>query len=249
MLGYGDPRTIYKLHANNTFVSIVAPEVGSDFDNVILEFVEYDKNTKKKLNEIDIYYTIPEFLSLCHMIIDRTVINMIKADKANCKAKNIKYSSSKLFPTRGGGEENGVTKYRESYFRCSSLDTMDGMLAAERCDGYRDKDKKINPKKEASRETIRVAFLFPELYNMAAYGLQRIQAFIIAQQMAGCFSRSTSFNSSSEENTIKELDQVASVEPSVSPVYSPVSYQGNVPDNTINPDEQYYQQYMMQYGM
>lgn len=259
-----DPRTIYKIHANNTFVSVIGPDINSKYDNVVLEFVEFDKQTKKKVNEIDVYYDIPSFLTLCQMIIDKSVINTIKFDKQNCTTKGIKYSSSRFFQRRGGGDKvvgkdaNGTLikacKYRELYFCASSLSSMNGMVTAEECDGTRDDKGLINPKtdpntkKRINSVPIRVPFLFDDLFNMAMIGKARIEAFILAKQIRGDYNREPVQEVASDVSQAIATDNMNDVNEVNSTSSSASAYNESYPEPEFDADQAYYEQYMAQYS-
>lgn len=249
-----DPRTIYKIHANNTFVSVIGPDINSKYDNVVLEFIEFDKNTNKKVTEIDVYYSIPEFLTLCEMIRDRTLIGMIKADKQRCIQNNIKYSDGRLCAKRGGGVVDNQVKYRENYFCSASSPKMDGMMVAEIMDGVKNQQGLINPKLTnnavTNKHIVRVPFLFPDLYNMAMIGLYRIQAFLTAKQLRGCFDRVRQEGQGYEEvQNVQPQEEVQNYQADVQPQYSQ-GYQGQPSNENMdfNADQAFYESYAAQYG-
>ena len=243
-----DPRTIYKIHANNTFVSVIGPDINSKYDNIVMEFVEFDKASNRKTAEIDIY-------SLCEMIKDRTLIGMIKGDKQRCLQNNIKYSDARLCDKRGGGTVENIIKYRENFFCSASSPKMDGMMVAEIMDGVKNQQGLINPKltngSVTNKQTIRVPFLFPDLYNMAMIGLYRIQAFLTAKQLRGDFDRVRQGEAQGYDEVQPQVQQEFNQNVQEEPRYSQ-GYQGNPSNdaansNTINPDEAYYNQYMSMY--
>lgn len=255
-----DPRTIYKIHANNTFVSIIGPDINSKYDNVVMEFVEFDKNSNKKVGEVDVYYSLPEFLSLCAMIKDRTLINMIKGDKQRCIQNNIKYSDGRLLAKRGGGTVDNQIKYRENYFCSASSPKMDGMMVAEIMDGVKNDKGLINPKLTnntvTNKKVIRVPFLFPDFYNMAVIGEARINAFLVAKQLRGDFDRAKNEGQGYEEvpqgQDNVQYQQYTQGYEQTQPQYTQgyVQPQQSAGGGTseFNPDEAYYQQYASQYG-
>ncbi len=266
-----DPRTIYKIHANNTFVSVIGPDINSNYDNIVMEFVEFDKNSNRKVGEIDIYYSIPEFLSLCQMIIDRTMINMIQNDKKRCIENNIKYSDARLLPKRGGGMVNNHIMYRENYFCSASSDRMNGMMIAEIMDGIKNQQGLINPKltngSVTNKKIIRVPFLFNDIYNMAMISMYRIQAFLTAKQLRGDFDRSIKDSKTNSEmlpnenyydsnedkvnepymNYSEGTPEECFSEPQYTHGYQKSSKEKDI-KTELNPDEIYYQQYSAQYG-
>lgn len=248
-----DPRTIYKIHANNTFVSVIGPDINSNYDNVVMEFVEFDKNSNKKVSEIDIYYSIPEFLTLCQMIADRTLIGMIKADKQRCVQNNIKYSDGRLCDKRGGGTVDNVIKYRENYFCSASSSNMDGMIVAEIMDGIKNQKGLINPKltngSVTNKKVIRVPFSFQDFYNMAMIGQFRIQAFLTAKQLRGDFDRVKQEANGYDEVPAESGQESAQKEALF--VQTDFQYsQGyqEAESNEFNSDQAYYEQYASQYG-
>ena len=255
-----DPRTIYKIHAETTLVAVICPDINSDFDNVVLEFVEFDNKTNKKLFEIDIYYTLPAFLSLCQMIKDRTLIGMIKADKARCQQNNIKYSNAKLLSHRGGGEVDDVVKYREDYFCCASSPNLDGVITAEIMDGEENAKGLINPKYTNSsvtnKKTIRVPFRFNDLYNMAMISQYRFQAFFTAKQLRGDFDRGRQDNPVEQgfEQVNVQAETVSEVQASSQPEAEPQYAQGYQLEEEssynaeFNSDQAFYDQFASQYG-
>ena len=224
------------------------------FKSEVLEFIEFDKNTNKKVTEIDVYYSIPEFLTLCEMIRDRTLIGMIKADKQRCIQNNIKYSDGRLCAKRGGGVVDNQVKYRENYFCSASSPKMDGMMVAEIMDGVKNQQGLINPKLTnnavTNKHIVRVPFLFPDLYNMAMIGLYRIQAFLTAKQLRGCFDRVRQEGQGYEEvQNVQPQEEVQNYQTDVQPQYSQ-GYQGQPSNENMdfNADQAFYESYAAQYG-
>lgn len=185
-----DPRLIKKFAGSKILCSILAPDPETDFDCVILEFVEFDPQTYKKKDEIDIYLDLGYFLGLCHMVIDRTVLEGIKSDQNQMKMTGKTFSDAKLFFRRGGGVVNGVIRYREFYIQASSHSHTSVLLVAEECDGYKDSKGLINPKKGAnSKKVKRIPVDYMELYNTACLSISRINAFFVAKQLRGAYER------------------------------------------------------------
>ena len=262
-----DPRLIYKIHADNTFVSVIGPD--NKYDNVVLEFIEFDKKSNKKLNEIDIYYTIPDFLTLCQMIKDRTLIGMLWKDKVRCQQNNITYSDGRLVSKRGGGMVDNVVKYRETYFCSAASDKMSGVFVAEIMDGVKNNKGLINPKltngSVTNKKVIRVPFVNEDLYNMAMIGQFRIQAYLTAKQLRGDFERRVEEQSYTEpQPDTAPTAPVQDVQPQVTQPQTYVAVQIQDPqysqgyqqtenavseDTGFNPDEAFYQRYAAEYGM
>ncbi len=188
-----NPRLIKKIATARSLCSIIAPDPKSNYDNVVLEFVEFDSKTFKKSKEVDIYFPLDEFLGFCQMIIDRTVLNGIKADTASMQARGLKYSDARLFFRRGGGKERvgdvTVLKYREFYLQASSKEKNGVVFVAEKCDGI-EKDGLINPKKGyPGKETVRVMMDYGTLFNTACLCQSRINAYFVAKQLSGAYER------------------------------------------------------------
>lgn len=201
MARYGNekdsPNLIKKISSGRSLVSFMGPKMS--FDSVILEFVEFDSRTFKKLKEVDIYFTLDEMLGFCELIKDRTVLRCVKNDLASMKERGLKYSdNTNLFHRIGGGEEEGwdgdrkikKLKYREFYIQASSNDTYSNGLVfvAMKCDGYKDKNGLVNPKQGfPNREKVIVPMEYETLFNTACLVQSRITAFLVAKQLSGAF--------------------------------------------------------------
>lgn len=255
-----DPRLIHKFATRNTLCSIIAPDINSKYENVILEFVDFDAKTFKKIGEIDIYFDLASFLGLCQFVVDKTITRGVRADKANMIAQGKKYSDCKsLCFKRGGGTVNGVVKYREFYIQASSASDSSALLVAEECDGYKDKTGLINPKSgNNNKKVIRIPVDFETLFNVACLSQSRINAFFVAKQLSGAYDRSPRNASESVSGDVATEYTLNGTEAQEMPQNEPQSYpnnqyqpgeqyeQGGVPE--IDPDEAFYAMYASQYN-
>ena len=196
-----DPRLITKLSTNKTLCSIIAPDVDSKYENIILEFVEFDPRTFKKSSEIDIYFDLGSFLGLCQLVKDRTVLNGIKADTESMKERGKKYSDAKMFQRRGGGVVDNKVRYREFYIQASTQSPSSALLVAEECDGYKDQKGLINPKGD-NKNIIRIPVDYMTLFNAACLTEARINAFLVAKQLRGAYERRDRVEEGCSKNNI-----------------------------------------------
>ena len=257
-----DPRMIKKLATGRSLCSIIAPDIDSKYENVIFEFVEFDANYKKT-KEIDIYFEADAFLGLCQQIVDKTVTRGVKADQASMQAAGKKYSDAKMFFRRGGGTVDGVVKYREFYIQASSSDMNSALLVAEQCDGYKDKKGLINPNGK-NKIFIRVPVNFQALIDMACLAQARMNAFFVAKQLSGAYTRTrrnteeeVSVNNDNSSNYTGGQSAVITQQQTQMPVEN-IQYQPEpeyIPAQPaysgvqeIDPDEAFYQMYATQYN-
>ena len=243
-----DPRLIKKLGSGRMLCSIIAPDPNSKYENIILEFIEFDPKTNKRTNEIDFFFEPGAFLSLCQQIINNTVSRFVKADYTNMKAQGLKYSQTtgikSPFFRRGGGEVNNQVKYREFYIHAAS-EPNKALLVVEQMDGYKDKIGLINPKSGNNNKTaLRIPVSFQDLLDTACLVQARMNAYYVAKQLSGAYDRvSKAVNQVAEEvpAEVNEVQQVAEYN-------EPAEYieQGGIRE--IDPDEAFYASYNAQYN-
>lgn len=264
-----NPNLIKKIASGRSLCSFIGPKVG--FENVVLEFVEYDSNTYKKTKEIDIYFPIDEILGFCQLVIDRTVLKGIKADLASMQQRGLKYSDNRtLFYRRGGGDEEvrndsnntkiKKCKFREFYIQASSNPKIKNglVLVAEKCDGYKDEKGLINPMKGyPNKEKVIVPLGYETLFNTASLIQARITAFLTFCQMSGVYERAQ------ETNTEAVAEQVAdntyipqealneahtNAEVYLQTVYEPINGQPQGGVQAIDPEQAFFDAHNAQYS-
>lgn len=262
-----NPNLIKKIASGRSLCSFIGPKVG--FENVVLEFVEYDSNTYKKTKEIDIYFPIDEILGFCQLVIDRTVLKGIKADLTSMQQRGLKYSDNRtLFYRRGGGDEEvrndanntkiKKCKFREFYIQASSNPNIKNglVLVAEKCDGYKDEKGLINPMKGyPNKEKVIVPLGYETLFNTACLIQARITAFLTFCQMSGVYERTQETNTEAvaDQMTDSSFYQEAlneaptNAEMYIQTVYNPVpQQQGGI--QAIDPEQAFFEAHNAQYS-
>ena len=246
-----DPRLIKKLGSGRMLCSVIAPDPNSKYENIILEFIEFDPKTNKRTNEIDFFFEPGSFLSLCQQIINNTVSRFVKADYTNMKAQGLKYSQTtgtkSPFFRRGGGEVNNQLKYREFYIHAAS-EPNKALLVVEQMDGYKDKIGLINPKSGNNNKTaLRIPVSFQDLLDTACLVQARMNAYYVAKQLSGAYDRVPKNVAQvveevpAENNNYNEIQQVEEYSEPIETVG-----QSGVPE--IDPDEAFYSAYNAQYS-
>ena len=263
-----NPNLIKKIASGRALCSFIGPKVG--FENVVLEFVEYDSNTYKKTKEIDIYFPLDEILGFCQLIIDRTVLKGIKADLASMQQRGLKYSDNRnLFYRRGGGDEtvwvdsnNKIKKckFREFYIQASSNPKLKNGLVfvAEKCDGFKDKTGLINPAKGyPNKEKVIVPLDYETLFNTACLIQSRVNAFHVMCQMTGVYERAQGTNTEAVAEKIADYTNTTQEAPYEAPtnaemyiqtVYEPAPDQNQGGVQAIDPEQAFFDAHNAQYS-
>jgi len=252
-----NPRVIFKAFAASSLVSVIEPDINSEYDNIVLEFVEFSKGgTATKRKEIDYYFSPAEWLAFCSLIIDKSVSRAIKMEKAAFLQSGQKYCNTKMFEKMGGGNErvykgNGenydlVLKARSFYLTVPSSNNVDVMLVAEKCDGNKNKQGLIVPTGN-NKEKVMVPVTFDTLLQMAVISQYRMQAYFTARQLRGDYSGGWNAEEGGEAAQSPQNAPQQSYQQNYQPDFYPQpedAFSGGQEDA----DMAYYQQYAAQYS-